>query len=439
MSQKKKWSALVVALVLAALLVTSCSSPQKTETKVLAPERKIKTIEIWTMTPEYSQDRYEAALMIASWWKQLGLDVQAKPMDGTVISSKTRTPPWDFDTYMLQWFGTPERIDPQLFIYQVFHSSQDVEGGANRSGYRNPEYDQLAEAQMRETNPEKRQEYVLKAQELLAEDVPVITLYFKNLRQVYNHDRFSGIVEMPGVGINNIWTFLRAEPKTTDRVLRVASPDDCDNLNPMIAWINADWDILYLIYDTLVRLGPDGQPTPSAASSWEFKSPTVLQVKLKEGLKFHDGKPLTAEDVKFTFEYALKWGMPKVAGFVKPVKAVRVLDQHTLEFETAQPVGSLVSGTLAAVPILPKHIWEGLLEREKIAKPADWANPHPIGSGPLKFRYWRRGEEIRLDTFKEYHTPAKIDGVLQIIYPSPDALLGAMELGKADLTMQDLA
>ncbi|MEW6399451.1 MAG: ABC transporter substrate-binding protein, partial [Bacillota bacterium] len=42
-------------------------------------------------------------------------------------------------------------------------------------------------------------------------------------------------------------------------------------------------------------------------------------------------------------------------------------------------------------------------------------------------------------TFKEYHTPAKIDGVLQIIYPSPDALLGAMELGKADLTMQDLA
>jgi peptide/nickel transport system substrate-binding protein len=244
---------------------------------------------------------------------------------------------------------------------------------------------------------------------------------------------------MPGVGINNIWTLLQAEPKTADRVLRIAHRQDCDNLNPMASFIITDWQILYLIYDTLVRIGPDGKPVPSAASSWEFKSPTVLQVQLKEGLKFHDGKALTAEDVKFTFEYALKWGMPKVAGFVKPVKAVRVIGKNVLEIETSRPTGSLVTGTLAAVPILPKHVWEGLLGREKIAKPADWENVRPVGSGPFKFKYWRRGEEISLEAFKEYHTPAKIDGILQTVYPSPDAVLGAMELGKADLTNQELA
>jgi peptide/nickel transport system substrate-binding protein len=204
MKRKNRGVALVVALLLSTSLVTSCGPSQ---TKSLDPSRKVKTIEIWTMTPEYSQDRYEAALMIADWWKQLGLDIQVKPMEQAVVSKQTRTPPWDFDTFMLEWAGSPERIDPQLFIYQIFHSSQDVEGGNNRSGYRSPEFDDVAAAQMQETDLEKRREYVLKAQELLAEDIPVITLYFRNMRQAYNHERFSGIVSRLGLFGGELLTF----------------------------------------------------------------------------------------------------------------------------------------------------------------------------------------------------------------------------------------
>lgn len=180
-------------------------------------------------------------------------------------------------------------------------------------------------------------------------------------------------------------------------------------------------------------MGPDGKIRMWAAEEINKINDTTLDVVVRDDMKFHDGKPCTAKDVKFTFDFMKKWEALNYFSALKTVKSVELLNANKIRIHLNQPFAPIYVTVFAQMPILPKHIWE------KIAKegndPKNYHNEHPIGSGPFKFGYWKKGSELMVKRFEDHFKPAKPEGLLYLVYGSIDAMAGAVETGEADVTL----
>lgn len=414
---------LVTAVVMAGVMAAHAQS--------LDPSRRVQRLTFYTTTPQYDPGRYEAALLIQEAFALLGVDVDVRPIDQPVITSISRSDPWDYDGFFLSWGSQPERLDPHHYVYNLFHSSNIGHLGENRVGFNDPVYDAIAEGAATALDTEERRGYVHRAQEYLADHVVLTPLWFNHLTQAYNRDRLENVVAQQGLGLFTYNNLTRLRIVQGDNLLRVAQRQDIDHLNPITVTQNTDRQIVDLIYDFLARLDGD-QVVPSTAESWRVLDNLTIEVKIKEGLTFHDGQPVTAHDVKFTWDYGKEIGFGRADTHVQVVDRVDLIDDYTVVFHLKEPYGAFINAAFISVPILPKHIWE------TVENPTQWNNPNPIGSGPFTFGYWRRGEELRLNRFDGYYAPAHIDGILQIAYANPDAIVGAMELGDVDMIVPQL-
>ncbi|HAS90482.1 MAG TPA: ABC transporter substrate-binding protein [Desulfovibrio sp.] len=143
------------------------------------------------------------------------------------------------------------------------------------------------------------------------------------------------------------------------------------------------------VFDKLVRQDTRQKLKPGLALSWKPVSDNVWEFKLREGVKFHDGSPFTAEDVKFTIER-----IPNVpnspssfTGFVSNIQKVDIIDPHTIRFTTEAPA-PLLPRQLAAFPIISKKNAEGASTEDFNSGKAC------IGTGPYALVKWERGDKI---------------------------------------------
>ncbi|MDO5755267.1 MAG: ABC transporter substrate-binding protein [Tissierellia bacterium] len=392
----------------------------------------VPSVTILTSLPEDNMVNYEMSNEIVEELKKIGVDAKAEPTDFAVLIDNLYGEDADYDAYTIGWSGRIERLDPDMFIHSINHSENAKPGGNNTDRYRSEEFDELADAQRREMDVEKRRELVFKAQEVLGEDVPRVTLYSRANVQAYNKDRFKDVVNIPGEGLFNEWTPMEIEPLTEDKVLKVASNVNLDSLNPMKAKSVYEWRNLRLIYDKLVRLTPDITPEAWAASSWDVVDDTTIDVHLREGMKFHDGEPVTVEDVKFSYDAFIENEVEYFMSFTEVIDNVEITGENTVRFTLKEPYAPFVTNTLTQIPILPKHIWEN------IEDPLNFENSEPIGSGPFVFKNFRPGEELVTETNREYFQDIKIDGYIFKIFGSPEGVLTALELGDIDLVSYDL-
>jgi len=220
------------------------------------------------------------------------------------------------------------------------------------------------------------------------------------------------------------WTDWSAKPTGSRRVFRQGGPADFKTLNPIMAQLITDQWLLEHIYDTLMRIGPDAKPQLWAASGYKWLDETTIDVTLREGMKFHDGQPVTAEDVRFSFDYNRKSAY--LLSFLANLESVEITGENKLRFKLKEPDAGFLFTVLCQVYILPKHIWAA------IDNPATFANDNPVGSGPFKFNYYRRDEELSLNAYKEHFAPPKNDGFLHVVYGNLEAIVGAMEQGEID-------
>lgn len=165
------------------------------------------------------------------------------------------------------------------------------------------------------------------------------------------------------------------EPKA-ERVLRI----DGENLGYPSVYTSSPKGRGYMmvsyIFDTLVWKDENGL-VPLLADSWTVADDNVTYTfNLNKEVTFSDGKPLTGEDVKFSFEYLKEHPYQWVS--VEPVKEVNVIDEQTVEIILNKIYVPFITDIAGNVPIMPKHIWEGVREPEKFNSPEA-----VIGSGPL--------------------------------------------------------
>jgi peptide/nickel transport system substrate-binding protein len=149
------------------------------------------------------------------------------------------------------------------------------------------------------------------------------------------------------------------------------------------------------VFDSLVRREGDMSLVPSLATSWKQLDPVTWEFKLRKDVRFHDGKPLTAEDVKFTFDRIMdvKTYRSEMKSLFHLLKEVAVPDPYTVKFHFTQPFSSFVRH-LVLVPIVPKHAVQGKGHDKFLAA--------PLGSGPYKFVEWVKGKEIVLEANPTY-------------------------------------
>ena len=147
------------------------------------------------------------------------------------------------------------------------------------------------------------------------------------------------------------------------------------------------------IFDALVDFtGPNLTLKPMLATRWENPTPTTWRFHLRPGVKFHNGDPLTAEDVKFTIETQLANKGATVNAYLGPTEGARVISPQTVEITTKTPFPALLFN-LSRVHILPRAY-------AKMGAEAFAAKP--IGSGPYRFVEWQRGQRVVVDVNPDY-------------------------------------
>jgi peptide/nickel transport system substrate-binding protein len=399
----------------------------------LAAGDKIRELNILTRPQAAQPQEFQFVQLIAQEWRKLGLDVKINVMPWEQMADVVwyKRDEWDMTGW--QMVGRPERSDPDEIVYNLFHSST-ADSGYNFIGYKSEEFDKVAEAQRVETDPEARKALIHKAQEILAADQPNAMLAhpfntFAFDKTVWEPE---SVVDQGGIGIRNTWTFLSIEPKGEQKDIILNSADNIQAINPLFISGSTDSWITELVWDRLLRIGPDGLPQPWAAESYDWLDETTIEVKLRDGMMWHDGQPVTAEDVKFSFEAPAGDEAPMYKPFVGNIADIEIVDDKTLRFKLKEPAAAFTTGTLAKLNLIPKHIWEPILAdlATKDENAESHQQEHPIGSGPYKFASWTTNEEIVLAANEEHFSPPKAERWILRIVPNTEAALGMLRSGE---------
>ncbi|MBD8038359.1 glutathione ABC transporter substrate-binding protein [Solibacillus sp. A46] len=160
------------------------------------------------------------------------------------------------------------------------------------------------------------------------------------------------------------------------------------------------------IFETLVvRNFETGEIEPLLAESWEYVDDLTLQLKLRQGVKFHDGTEFNAEAVKVNLDRLLDPNIasPRLSNF-EPISEIVVVDDYTVQIKTEKPYGPLLfalthpGGNIMS----PAVIEEDYKRMENGGEARAYGNENPIGTGFLKLEKWSPGQEIRLVKNTEY-------------------------------------
>jgi peptide/nickel transport system substrate-binding protein len=183
--------------------------------------------------------------------------------------------------------------------------------------------------------------------------------------------------------------------------VRVAIPGD-PIMNPLIGNDASAVPFNRAVFSALTRPDPeDLQPTPDLAESWESSDDLrTWTFKLRSGLKWSDGQPLTADDVVFTIEEALREenGSPLRGGLLA-VEEVTAVDDTTVEFRLSQPVAPFPTIASYNVGIVPKHVLEGT----DIPNNSEFNTKQPVSSGPFMIDRVVAGDSYTLKANPNYH------------------------------------
>jgi len=189
--------------------------------------------------------------------------------------------------------------------------------------------------------------------------------------------------------------------------------------------------VMSKVYDGLLEYDFNLKPIPGLAESWKIlPDGQTISFKLQHGVKFHDGKPLTSADVKFSVLEVLKKFHPRGGITFRDVTDIETPDPHTVVFKLQNPAPYLMMALSGyESPIVPKHLLEGTdIRSNKLAT-------NPIGTGPFKFVEWQRGQHLRLDRNPDYWRKGRpyLDRIVARFVADSATRTAAMEKGEAHI------
>lgn len=297
----------------------------------------------------------------------------------------------------------------------------------------NSEYDGYVEVMMEDSEYSTVLQAAHDAQQVIAENVPLLVWYSNWEVNAHRTDRLEGWIEIPGWGTAamNRWNPRKVQLKEgqPDRdplsgcggTYRTIISSAMDSQNPLTSTSVYGNFPLSCVYSSLTGLNDDDhQPTKNnggIAYDWVV-SPHAYGLNytytLFQNATWHDlggsyGGKVTAHDVEFSYNYIVDNNIPTFSANIPYLNSCRALDDYTVEIITngeSYWAFDLTRGWT----ILPEHIWSG------IVSPVTFTNPLPVGSGP--FSWYRRieGEYVELHHWENYHKaiPGHAEGTGQV-------------------------
>jgi len=296
-------------------------------------------------------------------------------------------------------FDDPDRL--RTLLYSTY---SDGEGWSNPFGYSNLDTDDLLERQRR-ADGEERIEAIRELLDVVVRDQPFSVLAVPDYHSVAAS---SVAFEAGATTLQRPLDYLSVRPPDDASDLTVAMLDGgiTVNRNPLAAEYHERGAVLGTVYDPLGRWVNDSV-IPWLASDWEFVDDGAdprLSVTLREDLRWHDGEPLQAADVAFSFRFLADTSLghaddavpaPRFRGRESLVAGVAVDDDRsfTLQFTDCSPAVAMRALT---IPVLPRHVWrdKSSLRKRLLTEALVWENRQPVGSGPLEFDGAEDGESV---------------------------------------------
>jgi peptide/nickel transport system substrate-binding protein len=422
---KRRW------LILTAMVLSMASATGFGAEK-LEPVPEINFV-TWTSAKYMSY--YETSSQIAEEWKKLGLKVNLNSTNfpNPMVSLWFRE--HKFDCILSVLSGLPERMEPDFFTNAQFNSAHTDPGNWNVGEWKNPEFDKMGQKQLELYDPQKRRDLIYKLQEVIYNEQPDAVILYPIDNYAINTTKVDLDYVPSTEGIRAIWNYARFTPKGADKVLKMGRVADQTTWNPLAAVQSDDFFQLRLVYDRLVQVDNEGGVKMWVAESVKNLNETTIEVTVKKGLKFHDGRPLTANDVKFSYEYMKKWEAPYFTKYLEPIKEIELVDSHKMRFHLKRPYAPFIMNTLGQVFILPEHVWKEIPEKQGLKKPQEYRNVPLVGSGMFKLDYWKEGQEFMMVRNADHFMAPKAD-ILTVIFGSSELVMSALKKGTLDISYQ---
>ena len=224
----------------------------------------------------------------------------------------------------------------------------------------------------------------------------------------------------------------------------IAQWSEPGSLNPLIFPTTYDTNIQDLVFARLIRPTETLSFEPDMASDWQVSDDArTLTFTLRDGLTWHDGTPLTAADVAFTFtsmadpaypggrfaEISIIEGAQEYHdGAADEVSGIEVIDDNTISFTTTEPFAPFLP-VIGGIYILPEHVY-GAVDIARWQE--DVTNREPLGSGPFVFQQFRPGEFIEVSAFEGYWEGRPCLDRLIVRFGDQNTMLAALLSGELD-------
>jgi peptide/nickel transport system substrate-binding protein len=222
------------------------------------------------------------------------------------------------------------------------------------------------------------------------------------------------------------WGAAPAAAQGKKDTLSVDLPGDAATLDPHVQWDTDSYTIYRNIFDNLLTRDAEGKIVPQVAASWKYASDTVIDFEIRTDVKFHDGTPLTAEDVVFSVKRITNpaFKSPQLGQF-NSIVAADVTGPSTVRLTTKEPYPALLA-QLVKLSIVPKKHLESVGDAK--------FNLEPVGSGPYRLVSWQKGVRVALEANDSYWRGAP-QFKRVTFQPVPDAATRIADLrtGKADI------
>jgi peptide/nickel transport system substrate-binding protein len=222
-------------------------------------------------------------------------------------------------------------------------------------------------------------------------------------------------------------------PSSGTVTLKVGWTTDPDNLNPFVGIEQSSYELFHISYDFLTDYDDQYLSTaPGLAESWtKSEDGLIWTFKIRQGVKWSDGEPLTARDIAFSYTYQKDLELTAFLSALDGIKSAEAPDDTTLVITCDRPKADILS---MWAPVLPEHIWSKLKTYDEAQK---YLNKPPIvGSGPFQVVEWQKGKYIRCVANKEYWGgKPKVDEIIFQVYDNKDTLAQDLKLGAIDLAI----
>lgn len=359
-------------------------------------------------------------------WRKLGLSFDVQTMASTPFHDQVLTNHDYEHIFISGWGGATDRLDPQFHLYTTFHSSNAESGSLNITRFQNDEYDELAEAVISTVDSEERQGAVSQALEMLAEEQPITPCVTRPLVDVINTDTVENYISTIE-GAFSLWQYLNVE--TTDNVYATTGRGFYSHLNPFDQPFHLGTVLMSQIYGQPYRFGPEGKIQPGLCDDFELIDDQTVQLHLRDGITFHDGEEITAEDFQYSYRRLSEDDVTTpVRDYLADLDDVEIEDDRTVNILYESSTGTATTLGLTQPYILPKHVMEEWPE------PQAEFDPEPediVGSGPFEVVDFRAEEQIILDTYEDYWNPAQVERVERPM-GEPEPLQRLVQNGEID-------